>query len=416
MLTSRGRQFRSPRGWWTRFCRHQLIPAETAMTSPRRPLHATMEGFVTRGAVPGVVTAVSQDGDLNVDAIGVQTVGDAPMRRDTIFRISSLTKPITAAAAMLLVDDGALRLDEPVDRLLPELANRRVLRSVDGRLDDTVAATRAMVVSDVLSSRMGLGLIMAAPDSYPIQRALTELEIVTGPPKPQTSLTPDEWIRRLGTVPLMHQPGERWMYDTSSDVLGVLVGRASGMPFETFLRDRLFGPLGMSDTSFSVPPEKLSRLATCYQADPATRRLEAVDGGETSQWSHSPVFPAGRTGLVATADDYAAFAALLLDEGVSGRERILSAQSVRLMTTNQLTASQQANTGFLSEGQGWGFGMSVTSNWYGWDGGFGTSWRNYSGRNMFAILLTQRLVYPQTSGIEDAFWSHLEAISGSRRP
>jgi CubicO group peptidase (beta-lactamase class C family) len=217
-------------------------------------MHGLMAGYVERGDVPGVVTLVSRRGEVHVDAIGMKAVGESdPIRHDTIFRISSMTKPITAAASMILVEECTVRLDEPVDRLLPELANRKVLKRLDARLDDTVPANRAITLRDLLTFRMGFGQMMAPPDAYPILKSASELQIGMGPPQPSTTPGSDEWIRRLGTLPLMHQPGEKWMYNAGSDVLGVLIARASGQPLETFLRERLFEPLGMKDTGFSVP-------------------------------------------------------------------------------------------------------------------------------------------------------------------
>ncbi len=213
-----------------------------------------MAGYVERGDVPGLVTLVSRRGEVHVDAIGATgSRRQSPMRRDTIFRISSMTKPITAVAAMILVEECKLRLDEPVDRLLPELADRTVLKRLDGPLDETVPAHRPITVRDLLTFRMGFGQMMAPPDAYPILQAANEQQIGMGPPSPATTPAPDEWMRRLGTLPLMHQPGERWMYNTGSDVLGVLIARAAGQPLETFLRERIFAPLGMKDTGFSVP-------------------------------------------------------------------------------------------------------------------------------------------------------------------
>ena len=188
-----------------------------------------------------------------------------PIRRDTIFRIASMTKPITAAAAMILVEECRLRLDDPVDRLLPELAERRVLKRLDGPLDDTEPAQRPITLRDLLTFRMGFGIPDgAARHLSDPDRAASELDLGQGMPQPQTPPAPDEWIRRFGTLPLMHQPGEKWMYNTGSDVLGVLIARASGQPFETFLHERLFEPLGMKDTGFSVPAAKLDRFAASY--------------------------------------------------------------------------------------------------------------------------------------------------------
>src|SRR5438067_4840523 len=237
-------------------------------------MHDVMAGYVERGDVPGIVTLVSRRGEVHVDAIGSKAVGGSdPMRRDTIFRISSMTKPITAAATMILVEEGKLRLDEPVDRWLPELADRRVLKRLDGPLDDTEPAKRPITVRDLLTFCMGFGMIMAPPDTYPILQAANEQQIGMGPPNPAAMPAPDDWMRRLGQLPLMHQPGEKWMYNTGSDVLGVLIARASGQPLETFLRERLFEPLGMKDTGFSVPAASLDRLTTSYWTDPTSGKL-----------------------------------------------------------------------------------------------------------------------------------------------
>src|SRR4029077_7992328 len=162
---------------------------------------------------------------------------------------------------------------------LPELANRRVLSRIDTSLDDTVPAARPITVLDLLTFRFGLGMTFGPPNAYPIQRAIAELGIAGfGAPDPSAPHDRDEWLRRLGTLPLMHQPGERWMYNTGSYVLGVLVARAAGRSLEAFFRERLFAPLGMLDTSFSVPPHKLDRLATSYWADDRTGALTLHDG------------------------------------------------------------------------------------------------------------------------------------------
>jgi CubicO group peptidase (beta-lactamase class C family) len=256
-------------------------------------MHDIMAGYVERGDVPGVVTLLSRRGEVHVDAIGMKAVGGSDsMRCDTIFRIASLTKPVAAVAAMILVEECKLRLGEPVDRLLPELADRKVLKRLDGPLDDTVPANRPISLRDLLTLRMGLGYIMEPSSAYPIQKAVNEQQLLQGPPKPQTLPAPDEWIRRVATLPLMHQPGEKWMYDLGFDMLGVLIARASGQPLEMFLRECLFEPLGMKDTSFSVPAEKLERLATCYQTNPETGALELYDAADdNSHWGRPSAFP-----------------------------------------------------------------------------------------------------------------------------
>src|SRR5947209_8995755 len=215
-------------------------------------MHDVMAGYVERGDVPGLVTLVSRRGEVHVDIIVAQAFADpTPMRRDTIFRISSMTKPIIAVATMILVEECRLRLGDPVDRWLPELADRQVLKRLDGPLDDTVPAKRSITVRDLLTFCMGFGQMMASPDEYPILQAADEQQIGMGPPSPSSMPAPDEWMRRLGSLPLMNQPGKLWMYNTCADVLGVLIARASGQPLETFLHERIFEPLGMKDTSFS---------------------------------------------------------------------------------------------------------------------------------------------------------------------
>ncbi len=237
-------------------------------------MHDVMAGHVERG-------------DVQVDAIGTQAVGGSdPMRRDTIFRIASMTKPIAAVAAMILVEECELRLDDPVDPLLPELADRKVLKRLNGPLDDTVPANRPITLRDLLTLRLGIGAVMAPPGQYPIQKAMDETGLAPGRDSP--SLPPDEWMRRLGGLLLVHQPGERWMYETGSDVLGVLISRATGRPLETFFRERIFGPLGMEDTSFHVPAEKLDRLASCYAANSETGALELYDEPTTASGAALP--------------------------------------------------------------------------------------------------------------------------------
>jgi CubicO group peptidase (beta-lactamase class C family) len=311
-----------------------------------------------------------------------------------------MTKPITATATMIQVDECTLRLDEPVDRLLPELADRKVLKRLDGPLEDTVSANRPITVRDLLTFSMGFGILMVPPGTYPIQKAMDELRLGQGIPSPLTPPGPDEWIRRLGALPLMHRPGERWMYNTGSDVLGVLIARASGQPLESFLRERIFEPLGMKDTGFSASASKLDRFATSHWTNPETGVLELYDDAERGQWSHPPNFPSGAAGLVSTIDDYLSFGQMMLNKGKSGRERILSRSSVELMTTDQLTPEQKALSGLVSgffDSHGWGFGMSVVTRrvdvksvgTFGWDGGLGTCWYSDPREGMVMILMTQ---------------------------
>jgi CubicO group peptidase (beta-lactamase class C family) len=254
-------------------------------------IRGVLESHVAHGYASGVVALVGQGEASHVLTIGAKALGAAdPMRGDTIFRITSMTKPVTTAAAMMLIDEGKLRLDEPVDRLLPELADRRVLNRIDSPLDDTVAANRPITLEDVLSFRLGLGVVLARPGAYPIQRAIAELGLMGfGPPDPTSPYDPDEWIRRLGTLPLMAQPGEQWMYTAGANVLGVLIARASGQSLPEFLHDRIFEPLGMKDTAFYVPAAKLDRLPATYR--PTAAGLALYDEAANSAWGKPPARP-----------------------------------------------------------------------------------------------------------------------------
>ncbi|WP_297536614.1 serine hydrolase [Amycolatopsis sp.] len=379
-------------------------------------LHDVMAGHVERGVLPGAVTLVCRRGEIVVDAVGYHTLGGDELRRDTLFRIASMSKPVTAVAAMILVEECRIRLDEPVDRFLPELADRRVLKRPDGPLAETVPANRPITLRDLLTFRWGFGQVFG-DGNEPIAQALAEKLHGQGPPVPHLAPGPDEWIRRLGELPLMHQPGEKWLYHTGSDVLGVLIARVAGQPFEAFLAERVFGPLGMVDTAFSVPAEKIGRLATSYNFDQAAGSLEVNDEPVGGQWSSPPAFPSGGGGLVSTVDDYLAFGRMMLDNGRHGNERLLSRPTVETMTTDQLTPEQKAVSGFFPgyfDNLGWGFGLAVQTRRdsphavpgrYGWDGGLGTSWWADPKEEMLAILLTQRAGFPLFSEPYLDFWT-----------
>jgi CubicO group peptidase (beta-lactamase class C family) len=367
-------------------------------------LHDALAAHVEGGGVPGLVALVAHGDHVQVEALGRRSLGGGPVGRDTVFRIASMTKPITAAAALVLLEECRLRLDDPVDELLPELANRRVLRRPDGPLDDTVPARRPITVRDLLTFRMGTGILFAPPGSLPIQQAMEALDLGQGVPHPAVMPEPDEWLPRLGTLPLIHQPGERWLYNTGTDVLGVLIARASGMPFERFLQERLFDPLGMTDTAFSVPADQLDRFATAYWQDPENGGgLNVFDEADGGDWSAPPRFPSGSAGLVSTVDDFLAFSRMLLAGGRYGGRRILSRASVELMMTDQLTAEQKARSELHPDffvGHGWGFGGAMVTRatelghpvgQFGWDGGLGTSWAVDPARGVIGVLLTQRL-------------------------
>jgi CubicO group peptidase (beta-lactamase class C family) len=377
--------------------------AQASSPAPIPALRDLMAARVEQGELPGAVWLVARGDDVSADAVGVTHVGgSAPMRRDTIFRIASMTKAVTATAVMMLVEEGKLALDAPAQRWLPELSDRRVLRRIDGPLDDTVPAERAITVRDLLTFTLGFGLLF--DPNLPIQHAIDGLQLVNGPPVPMTPHAPDEWMRRFGTLPLMHQPGARWMYNTGSLLQGVLVARAARQPFDAFVRERLLSPLGVRDTDFFVPQGKLARFAGCgIFTDPSGQKVRMDRDGAESAYATPPVFPSGAAGLVSTVDDFLVFARMLLAGGVHAGRRLLSARSVAEMTTDHLTQAQKmaSASGFFPgffDTNGWGYGVAVTvapdeispvPGRYGWFGGFGTSWINDPKRGLVGIVMTQ---------------------------
>ncbi|MGW7682023.1 serine hydrolase domain-containing protein [Kribbella sp. NPDC054772] len=333
--------------------------------------------YVDNGAMPGLISLVSRGDETRIEVLG-RTEYDGPeLQRDSLFRISSLTKPIVAAATMLLVDDLRLSMDAPVADVLPELAHPVVLRDPDGPIDDTVPAERPITVRDLLTFRLGLG----ESDNPALRQREAELELHTfGPPVPRTPLEPDEWIKRLATLPLQYQPGQRWLYSTGSHILGVLLPRVTGRPLEEFLRERIFEPLGMHDTGFTaVDP---ARLTTAYVGD------DVLDPAAESQWLTPPSFPDASGGLISTIDDYHVFTRMLL----SGD--LLSPAAVAEMTSDQLTPAQRtAAADFLGPDTGWGYGMSVGGGRYGWAGGLGSLWSTTPADGTISILLTPRALW-----------------------
>jgi CubicO group peptidase (beta-lactamase class C family) len=379
-------------------------------------LHDRLSGYVERREVPGLVALVAHGGEVHFEVLGHPALDDpAPLQRDAIFRIASLTKPITAAAAMALVDDGLITIDEPVEKYLPELANRRVLRRIDGPIDDTIPAKRPITIEDLLSFRLGFGIIMVPPGSYPIQVAEEQLGIKTlGPPWPPPPFDGDEWIRRFATLPLMAQPGETWLYNTGAQILGVLIERVTGEPLEDVLRARLLDPLGMDDTSFGIPPAKQSRFTAAYSPDMETGQLRLLDPQIDGVWKKPLAFADASAMLVSTVDDYWTFVNMLLGGGTCSR-RVLSSASVAAMTQNHLTDDQRAPVKlFLGEHGGWGYGMAAPTPitgeppipWgMGWNGGTGTTWISDPVRDLTGILFTQRaMTSPQAPAVFVDFW------------
>jgi CubicO group peptidase (beta-lactamase class C family) len=378
-------------------------------------LHDILDRHVSGGPVPGAVGLVARGDQVEVVSVGsADAAGRIPMARDSIFRIASISKPITAAAVLILAQDGRLALSDPVERWLPELAAPMVVRTPASPADDVVPAARPITVADLLTFRAGYGF--PADFSLPAV-ALLFSELMQGPPQPQATPAPDEWMKRLAGIPMLHQPGEAWLYNTCSDIQGVLIDRASDRPLPEFLAERLFEPLGMTDTGFEVPAAKLSRLVSCYQPEPGGGiRLADEPAG---QWSTPPAFPSGAGGLVSTADDWHAFARMLLAQGSADGRQVLSPDSVRQMTTSHLTAAQRDASQLFLEGQGWGFGGSVdvaaTDPWnvpgrYGWVGGTGTAAHIIPATGTATILLSQlAMASPTPPALMRDFWRYAAA-------
>jgi CubicO group peptidase (beta-lactamase class C family) len=383
-------------------------------------IHDCIAGHVAHDRVGGVAWLAACGDDVQFGAAGRLTRTEAsPVARDSIFRISSMTKPIVAVAALLLVEEFGLRLEERVDDLLPELADRRVLLDPLGPVDgDTEPARRPITVHDVLTFRLGLGMDFAAPFPQPLIEAMDALGIGTAPPAPQVPPDPDEWMAQLSTLPLLYQPGDHWLYHVGADVLGVLVARASGQPLDAFLRDRVFAPLGMRDTAFATPDVR--RFGSCYMRDPTTKAPVLFDPPD-GQWASAPKFPSGGGGLVSTVDDLHAFGRMLLDGGrLPDGTRLLSRASVAAMTTDHLGVAGGAPGPSPDGSSGWGLGVGVLVRnpglgpgvgAYGWTGGLGSVWANDPATDVVGIVLSTdafEAPFPPPQVIQD-FWTGVYA-------
>lgn len=355
-------------------------------------LEDILQPYVDAKTLPGAVALVDR-GDGSGPEVAVvgsaDAGGEAPMVRDSIFRIASLTKPVIAAAVMTLVEEGRFALADPVAPWLPEIAEPMVVRTPASPVDDVVPAARPVTVADLLTFRAGWGF--PADFSLPAVAPLFG-ELLQGPSQPQRVAAPDDWMAALARIPMLHQPGEAWLYHTCSDILGVLIARVAGDSLPDFLAERVFEPLGMTDTGFAVPVGQLGRFTHQYRtgADGGLELVDAPDG----QWSSVPAFPSGGGGLVSTVNDYFRFARMLLEGGGP----VLAPDSVRLMTTDWLTPVQRAGAELFLEGQGWGFGGAVdikpTDPWnvpgrFGWTGGTGTAAHIVPSTGATTILLTQ---------------------------
>ncbi|AXE95379.1 serine hydrolase domain-containing protein [Paraburkholderia sp. 22099] len=360
-----------------------------------------MQGYVQRGEVAGVVSMVWRRGETGYfEPLGWRDeTSQLPMERDTLFRIASMTKPVTSAAILMLIEEDRLALDTPLSTWLPELAAPRVLRDPTGPLDETDPASAPLTVLDLLTHRAGFAYHFTAegPLAEAYAAAFNGLEAGAGN---------NAWLAHIARLPLMFQPGLRWHYGIATDVLGVLIERVSSMSLGEFFRTRIFEPLGMRDTGFSVPDAQLARLATAYGVQPGTGRRVVEDHPSSSRWANPDRFQSGGGGLVSTAQDYLQFAQLLLGRGRVGTTRLLSHRSVDLMRSNFLTRDQRRVPAFghvLWAGQGFGLGLSIVDDpaqqlphgyrsmgSFGWPGAFGTSWFADPVEELIGLMLIQR--------------------------
>jgi CubicO group peptidase (beta-lactamase class C family) len=359
----------------------------------------TLTPIVESGDLSGFVTLLFRHGEIaQINTIGHRDIGKKlPMERDTLFRIASMTKPVTSIAALMLMEQGKFSLSDPISKFAPEFKSMRVLKDAEGPLDQTVPAHREITFDDIFTHRSGLayGFSSLGPIAHEYQRVLGDVLSHEG--------SPDEWMRKLATLPLLYQPGERFHYSHSTDVLGFLVGRIAGMPFRDFLMQRIFKPLGMGDTDFYVPPEKRSRAAVVYRMNNEKNVLEPLP---FRQYDAPPAFCGGGGGLISTADDYLKFARMMLNKGELNGTRLVTPATIELMCTNRLTPEQRAIP-FLGSipmwaGMGFGLGVSVIDapenlgflgmggvGSFGWPGAFGTWWQADPANDLIMIYLIQ---------------------------
>jgi len=356
-----------------------------------------LKGLVDQQALSGVVAMVWRKGEVvQVDTVGQRDIAAGlPMERDTLFRIASMTKPVTTLAALMLLEEGKIKLSDPITKWLPQFKDMTVLTDATGPLDSTVPAAREITVEDLMTHRSGLayGFTSMGPIAHAHEEKL-------GSPLGHPH-SPEEWMTRLGALPLSYQPGDRFHYSHATEVLGFLVAAVEGKPIGQVLKERIFDPLGMSDTFFWTPHEKRGRLAKLYQAQP--------EGGlKDVSWADPETpssFEAGGGGLISTADDYLKFARLMLGRGEVDGVRLVKPETIDLMTTNRLTDEQRGHAFlgmpfWLSQGFGLGASMIMDAEkhqWmgaggqgsFGWPGAFGTWWQADPVNDMILIYLIQ---------------------------
>jgi CubicO group peptidase (beta-lactamase class C family) len=357
-----------------------------------------LQAVIDAGDLSGFVTLTWRKGEeLQFNALGHRDIeAGLPMTRDTLFRIASMTKPITSVAMLMLIEEGKVRLEDPITKWMPEFKDMRVLKDAQGPVEDTYPAPREITVEDLFTHRSGLAYAFTSigPIAHAYQKALGD--VLTNP------MTPDAWLTALAGLPLSYPPGDHFHYSHATDVLGFLVGRICGMDFRDFLFKRIFEPLGMVDTDFWVPHGKRGRMAKMYRL---TDDMSALEVAPFPLADAPPAFCGGGGGLISTLDDYLRFARMLLGNGAVDGVRLLKSETVALMWTNRLTDAQR-EIPFMGipfwAGQGFGLGLSVitdvekqawmgagTKGGFGWPGAFGTWWRGDPEEDMILIYLIQ---------------------------
>ena len=357
-----------------------------------------LQRVVDAGDLSGFVTLVWRRGEIaQVNTVGYRDLAaKTPMTRDTLFRIASMTKPVTTVAALMLLEEGKLRLEDPITKWLPEFSGMQVLKEAGGPIDQTYPSPRDITVEDLMTHRAGLAYAFTSVG--PIAQAHEDR---LGSPL-GTPLTPEAWLKALGGLPLSYPPGERFHYSHATEVLGFLVARIEGKPIGQVLKDRIFGPLGMGDTDFWCPPAKHGRIAKLYRMNPDTEQLEDVSFPEETQ---QPVYEAGGGGLVSSVDDYLKFARMLLGKGEVDGVRLLTTETVEMMAASRLTPAQRAipfmgMPFWLSQSFGLGLSMiqdAAAHEWmgagsagaFGWPGAFGTWWQADPAQDLIAIYMIQ---------------------------
>ena len=357
-------------------------------------LHQSMQGLVDDGTWAGVVTLVEVGDERHVDAVGVAdlSTGEA-LADDAVFRIQSMTKAVSATATLQLIERGHLALDDAVDRWLPELAERKVLRTPTSPLDDVVPATGPITVEHLLNCRSGYGAIFADPADSPIMTEMNRRGVSPG--GEPFSIGADEWLARFADLPTIHQPGEGWRYHTSYELLGILLSRVVGQPLDDVLGRAVFQHLAMADTGLWARPGQAHHLVAAYRADDDGRLVEA-EPAKSGFYAAEPPFDISHGELVSTVHDYARFARMLINGGTLDGEQLLTAASVAAMTTDQVPESCKTDDAFFPgfwNHNGWGYGVGTSTDpgrpFYGWDGGYGTTFFNDPSRDLTAVMMPQ---------------------------